>query len=129
MKGYILIGIHDDSFRNALIFSLNKNNITFEERLSKIVLTEEKTELQISMQTWMGSGQIKLKKSKNSHLLKTIVDGINEYYISNQIKPNNITSIFYVIMGILMLACAISFLFSTQTPADGKYQNPKVLLR
>lgn len=111
MKGYVLIGIHGDSFRDALIFSLNKNNMPFEERLSAIVLTEEKTELQVAIQSWIGSGQIKLKKSANSHVLKTIVDGINEYYVSNQIKPNNITSIFYVIIGILMLVCAVSILF------------------
>ena len=38
MKGYIAIGVTDESFRSALHFSLNKNNLVFEEQLSTIKL-------------------------------------------------------------------------------------------
>jgi len=82
MNGDMLIGIHDESFRDALHFFLNKNNMPFEERLSIVVLTEEKADLQVAIQVWIGVGQLKLRKSKKSELLKTIVSGINEYYIN-----------------------------------------------
>ena len=114
MKGYMLIGIHDDSFRDALHFSLNKNNFPFEERLSVVVLTEQNADLQIAIQSWIGAGQLKLKKSKDYSILKSVVDGINEYYVTNKIRPNNITSIFYIIMGIFMMVLggAVFFAFS-----------------
>ncbi len=111
MKGYMLIGIHDESFRDALHYSLNKNSMPFEERLSIVALTEENANIQVAIQSWIGVGQLKLKKSKKRALLKTVVDGINDYYSSNSIKPNNITSIFYIIMGMFMLICAGAFLF------------------
>ncbi|MDF7826268.1 hypothetical protein P4B35_19730 [Pontiellaceae bacterium B12227] len=111
MKGYILIGIHDESFREALHFSLNKNKLKFEERLSIVALTEEKADLQVAIQSWTGVGQLKLRKSKNKTLIKNIVGGINEYYAANCIKPNNITSVFYIVMGLLMLICAVAFFF------------------
>ncbi|MCD4824454.1 MAG: hypothetical protein K8S55_07595 [Phycisphaerae bacterium] len=103
MKGYVAIGVSGDSFRDAIHFSLNKNNQPFEEKLSVINLTSINANLQIAIQSWIGFGQIKLKNSKDSKLLPQIVAGINEYYISNNIKPNNITSIFYIVTGVLML--------------------------
>lgn len=111
MKGYMLIGIHDESFREALHFSLNQNGMPFDERLSVVALTEEGADLQVAIQSWIGVGQLKLKKSKKRELLKTVVDGINTYYSSNSIKPNNVTSIFYIIIGIFMVICATIFLF------------------
>jgi len=111
MKGYMLIGIHDESFRDALHFSLNKNSMPFEERLSIVALTKEKDDLQVAMQSWIGVGQLKLKKSKDRELLKKVVDGIDDYYLANAIKPNNITSIFYIIIGVFMVICAAAFLF------------------
>ena len=106
MKGYLAIGISDDSFRQALHFSLNKNNLPFEEQLSTINLTSIDANLQVAIQSWVGTGQIKLKKSSDSNILPQIITGINEYYKENDIKPNNITAIFYIVCGILMLAIA-----------------------
>ena len=103
MKGYMAIGVSDDSFRDALHYSLNKNNLPFEEQLSVIKLTSINASLQIAIQSWIGAGQLKLKESTDDTVLPKIVSGINEFYTENSIKPNNITSIFYIIMGILML--------------------------
>jgi len=111
MKGYMAIGISDDSFRDAMHFSLNKINQPFEERLSMIKLTSIDANLQVAIQSWVGAGQIKLKGSKDAKLLSEIIEGINEYYINNKIKPNNTTSIFYIIMGIFMLIFAGAFYY------------------
>lgn len=111
MKGYMVIGVSDDSFRDALHFSLNKNNLPFEEQLSVIKLTSINANLQIAIQSWIGAGQIKLKRSKDTKMLPAIISGINQYYDENNIRPNNITSIFYVVMGIFMLVFAGAFFF------------------
>ena len=44
-------------------------------------------------------------------MLPAIISGINQYYDENNIRLNNITSIFYVVMGIFMLVFAGAFFF------------------
>jgi hypothetical protein len=109
MKGYMAIGVNDESFRDALHFSLAKNNLPFEEQLSTIKLTSLNTSLQIAIQSWIGVGQYKLKKSKDSQVLMKITEGLNEYYINNSVNANKITSIFYIVIGIFMLISAVAF--------------------
>ena len=111
MKGYMAIGVSDDSFRNALHFSLNKNNLPFEEKLSVINLTSINAKLQVAIQSWIGVGQLKLKNSKDSKILREIVMGLNEYYIENDVGSNNITSMFYILMGIFMLIFTGAFYY------------------
>lgn len=106
MKGYMAIGISDDSFRLALHFSLEKNNLEFEEQLSTISLTSIGAKLQVAVQSWIGTGQIKLKNAGDPELLPKIITGINDYYNENDIKPNNITAVFYIVCGVLMLGIA-----------------------
>lgn len=103
LQGYMAIGVSDDSFRDALHFSLNKNNLPFEEKLSVIELTSLSATLQVAVQSWIGVAQLKLKKSKNSEILPEIIEGVNEYYSENDKKPNLITSIFYTLMGAFLL--------------------------
>lgn len=112
LKGYIAIGIYDESFRGALHSSLNKQKITFEEQLSLIKLTSVNASLQVAVQSWVGTAQIKLKKSDEKNLLKNIIVGMEQYFLENNIKSNNFTAIFYVIMGLIMIAAAAGFAFS-----------------
>tara|TARA_B100002003_G_scaffold232083_1_gene243622 strand:+ start:8748 stop:9341 length:594 start_codon:yes stop_codon:yes gene_type:complete len=65
LKGYIAIGISDESFRHSLHYALHKNSIEFEEQLSLIKLKDMKADLQVSVQSWMGTGQLKLKNGKS----------------------------------------------------------------
>lgn len=111
MQGYTAIGISDDSFRNAVHHALNENHIKFEEQISVIKLTELDTRLQVAVQSWVGTGQLKLRKSNTDGLLAKLVSGINGYYLSHKIKANNVTSVFYIVMGLFMLAFAIAFPF------------------
>ena len=111
MKGYMAIGVSDDSFRDALHYSLRKNDLPFEEQLSVVKLTSINANLQIALQSWIGAGQLKLKKSKDKTILPNIIAAMNDYYIENSVKPNNITSIFYILMGVFMLVFAGAFFF------------------
>ena len=112
MKGYIAIGVTDESFRSALHFSLNKNNLVFEEQLSTIKLISENASIQVAIQPWGGSGQIKIKNSKNKNLLPRIISGVNEFYINNNTTPNRITSSLFIIMGVFMLISSICFFYA-----------------
>ena len=114
-KGYLLIGIYDESFRKALHFSLNKSNTPFEERLSEgslsvVALTEKEAELHVNILSWAAWGQLKLNKSKDTQLLKKVIRGINDYNFSNKIKPNNTIAQFYIAMGVSLIIFATVFL-------------------
>jgi hypothetical protein len=111
MKGYMAIGISDDSFRNSLHYALNQNNIQFVEQLSSIKLTDINAELQVAVQDWVGTGQLKLKKSKDKYLMARLVSSINEYFTLNNVKPNNTTSIFYIVIGLIMFIFSGYFFF------------------
>lgn len=111
MKGYMAIGISDNSFRDSLHFALNQNNIKFEEQLSLIKLTEFDADIEVSVQNWVGTGQLKLKNSKDNHILPKLISSINEYFISSSDKPNNTTSIMYIVIGVFMLSFSGSFYF------------------
>jgi len=108
MRGVIAIGIFDDSFRDALHYSLNENKIKFEEQLSIIKLIEIDAQIQVAIQSWVGTGQLKLKESNDKRLLTKLVGGVNDYYESNSVKVNNTTSIFYIVMGVFMLIFSVS---------------------
>lgn len=112
MKGYIAVGVHDESFRDAIHYSLNKNEMPFEEQLSLIKLTSIGAQLQIAVQSWVGTAQLKLKNSNDKSIIKKIVLVINDYYFENDIDVNNITAVFYILMGIVMLAFSILFMSS-----------------
>ncbi len=109
MKGYMAIGISDDSFRNALLYALDQNHIQFEEQVSLIKLTNSNADLLVSVQSWVGTGQLKLKQSKSNHLLNTLVPSINQYFQSHSVKTNSTTPVFYILIGLILLVLSVFF--------------------
>ncbi len=106
MKGYMVLGVTDDSFRKALHASLEKNGLPFEEELSCVTLTSLDTKLHVALQSWVGAGQIKMGKEAGRGLLPKIVSGMEEFFESDGSKPHLVTSVFYIIIGVSLLVCA-----------------------
>ena len=69
LRGYVAYAVTDTSFRDALLTSLQKLDLPYEETLSTIRLTSVEVDLQVSIQSWMGSGQIKIKQRGHNSLL------------------------------------------------------------
>ena len=109
IKGYIVMGITDESFRAALHNALQELNIAFEETVGHIKLTSHNLELQAAVQSWVGSAQLKMKGSNGKPVLNEIVKAVSQYYQTHETKTNNVTAIFYLIMGLLMLVMGIIF--------------------
>ncbi len=112
MTGYIVFGVYDETFRDALTATLNKLNIRFQETISKIRLVELDADLQAAVAGWMGSAQIRIKQHKQAQLIKKIAAGMNEYYSSTPVRVNNVAFVVYIILGILMLIMAAAFAFT-----------------
>lgn len=110
--GYIAFGITDSALREALHFVLRKKNLAFEETIGSIKLTSIQAELQVSMQSWIGTGSIRIKPFNKSKLLTEIVQDINIYFQENTTKTNLVTCIYYIVIAAFMLI--FSFVFYLQ---------------
>lgn len=111
LKGYVVYGVVDTTFREALLSSLDKLNLPYEETLSTVRLTSIEVDLQVSVQSWMGIGQLKSKKHMYSPQLTEIVSNMNEHFQITSASINLTTCIFFVIMGVLMLIGGIGMMF------------------
>jgi hypothetical protein len=107
MRGYIAFGVTDVSFREGLLASLKKLNLDHEETMSFLRLPTIGADLQVAVQSWIGTAQIKMKQRQFRRILVDIVNNMNEYYHNSAISKMNLTScIFYVVMGVLLVVFA-----------------------
>jgi len=109
--GYIAFGITDSAIREALHAVLKKKGLPFEETIGSIKLTSLQADLQVAIQTWTGTGQIRIKPYNQSQLLTEIVQDLNIYFLENDTKTNMTACIFYIVMAVFMLI--FSFYFYT----------------
>lgn len=103
LRGYAAYAITDTSFRDALLTSLQKLELPYEETLSTIRLTAVEIDLQVTVQSWMGTGLIKVKQRGHGSLLTKIATAMNEHFRVSSADTNLIPCIFFLIMGILMV--------------------------
>ena len=106
-NGYIAIGVTDDSFRTAIHAALQELGITFEETLSHLKLTSLELDLQVSVQSWLGTAGLKVKQSNGKPVLKEITKAVVNYYQTHETKKNNTTAIVYFVGGLFALAFTI----------------------
>jgi len=101
MIGYSAYGVTRESFKAALHSALEKLNLPYTDLVSRIELPSIGADLQVSVQTWWGIGELKVKPGKHRQMLRTIVKDMNEYFRtapgSRTLKP----SIFNIVIGII----------------------------
>ena len=100
MRGYLAFGITGKSFREGLVAALEKLQLPYEESLSSIRLTSVEADLQVAVQSWMGTGQIKVRQGRHGPLLKKIVQAMNERFRASPVETNMISCVFFLILGI-----------------------------
>ena len=114
LKGYAVYAVTDTAFREGLLTSLQKLDLPYEETLSTIRLTSIEIDLQVSIQSWMGAGLIKVKQRGHGSLLTNIADTMNEHFRSSSTDTNLVSCIFFLIMGVLMVIGGIATFFFFQ---------------
>ncbi|HTY24942.1 MAG TPA: hypothetical protein VMC85_17560 [Desulfomonilaceae bacterium] len=116
LRGYTAFAVTDTSFREGLLASLEKLNLPHEETLATIKLPTIGADLQVAVQSWIGTGQLKAKQREFSTVLRDIVKGMNEYYQSGVVTKVNLTCcIFYVVIGVLLGVFGGVFFFAFGT--------------
>ena len=112
MKGYLAIAVTGKSFRDGLLAALEKLQLPYEESLSSIRLTSVEAELQVAVQSWMGSGQIKVRPGRHGPLLKKIVQAMKEHFRTAAVETNMIFCVIFLVIGIFAVVMAMAMLFS-----------------
>jgi hypothetical protein len=102
MRGYIVMGTTQEAFRDALMSALSGLHLEAVESLSSIRLPAVPAELQVAVQGWIGTGQLRLRHGSHPGLLADIAAGMSAYFDTAHVKTNMITSVIYVVMGLLM---------------------------
>lgn len=111
LKGYVAFAITDTSFREALVAALQRLELPYEESLSVIRLTSVEADLQVAIQSWMGTGTIKVKQWAHRSVLKEVVDAMNEYFRTSSVSTNMVTCVFWVVMGAALPIAGFSMFF------------------
>ena len=114
MKGYVAFAISDTYFRDALLSSAATLGYSIEETMSCLKIKETGEEMQVSIQGWMGTAQLKPTKGKSAEVVARIAGGMSRYFETTPGKMNYLTSYFYLIMGGFMIVCAGSLFFLIQ---------------
>ena len=122
---YVAFGITDSSLRDALLFVLKRMNITYEETLGNIKLPALSAEIQVSIQSWIGTGQIRVRGGNDKALLTNIVRGMNEYYQATDTKINMTICYFYIIIAIMMMVPGFYLTSRVQSLKDHYSMAPK----
>ena len=105
----------DETLREALHYGLTELRSPYEETLTKIKLSGFDTELQISPQSKLGTGLIKIKvRPKRAYHVK-LAQHMRIYFKEHDIPTKNTTAIFCLIMGGFMTLFAIwAFMMRTR---------------
>lgn len=111
MKGYMAFAVTDASFREGLIAALKKLELPYEESLSVMRLPSLGADLQVAVQSGMGTGLIKVKEPKFGGTLRQIVQAMNDYFRSASVPTNMFSCVFFTIIGVFMVIFAVTLLF------------------
>ena len=111
LKGYVAYAVTDASFREALLAALQRLQLPYEESLSVIRLTSVNADMQVAVQSWMGTGTIKVKQREHRAVLAEVVKAMNDYFRTSSVSTNMITSVFMVVLGVVMTILALEQTF------------------
>ena len=121
LKGYSAYGVSDITFREALIATLEKLQLSHEQlsheetlssiRHTSIRLTSIDADLQVGVVSWLGSGMIMIKQREHRTLLKQIVSEINTYFRMSSTPSKLTPCIIELVFGILMFGLGVGLTF------------------
>jgi len=94
MKGYTVFGVSDFYFREALLASAGSLGYSIEETMSCLRIKETGHELQVAVQGWIGTAQLKSKTKDSENTTKQLADGMTKYFQSTPGNMNYMTSCF-----------------------------------
>ncbi len=113
MQGFFVLGVAEDAFRDALIAALNELGFSHKESVKGFSIDELDDTLQVTVQDWMGTAQLRMKsKANREHLGK--LAGILKVRLASEPKgANMLSTIIFGIVGVLMVVFVVSILLDS----------------
>jgi hypothetical protein len=106
-SGYMVLGIYDDTFRDAITHALKKLNLSYQETISKIKLVSLNVDLQAQVTSWVGVATFHIKQPQHAQHLKNIANTMSKYYEHKSIKVNNFAFVSCIMIGICIIALVL----------------------
>jgi hypothetical protein len=103
MRGYVAMAVTEASLREGLLAALSELRLPHEETMSSLRLPSVSGELQVAVQGWMGTGQLKARTPQTKGVLIEIVREMNRYYRTRPVGVNLVCPVTYIVLGVLML--------------------------
>jgi hypothetical protein len=110
VDGFQIIGINDDSFRKCLSQSLDKLNLEYEEKFSKIIITKHDLTILCSVQSLIGQAQIQFKGQVNKKLIRALILEFNRAARSDQVSPKKVSAFLYAVIGLISVLISFYYL-------------------
>lgn len=107
MKGYMAFAISDTYFREALLASASSLGFSIEETMSRLKIKETGQEMQVTIQGWIGTAQLKATSKESKEAVQQIAKGMTTYFQRTPGKMNYMTSYFYLIIGAFMVVMSV----------------------
>lgn len=104
MRGYLALAVTEASLREALLDSLQRLRLPHEEASGSVRLPSVPGELQVAVQGWMGTGQLKAGNPQSKAVLNEIAQQMNEYFRTQRVGVNLICPLIYTLVGLLLAA-------------------------
>ncbi|MCG9127232.1 hypothetical protein JT359_06465 [Candidatus Poribacteria bacterium] len=109
LRGFSAYGVTDITFREALITTLKKLQLPYEETLSSMRLTSVEADLQVNINSWSESGMIRIKQPEHTSLLTQIVSEMNTHFRMSAIRSKLTPYILILITDVLILGGGVGF--------------------
>ena len=106
MKGYVVFGISESYLRDTLLSATASLGYTVEERMSSLKIVETGHEMQVSVQGWVGTAQIKPRNRESVDSVKNVVKALDRGFATTPGKMNYITAYLYLVLGVFIILCA-----------------------
>ena len=102
LKGYVAFAVSHITFRDALLASVKSLGYSTEETMSCLKIKETGQEIEVAIQGWVGTAQLKSQGTPANDTLKRIAKEMTYYFQEIPGKINYFPSYFCLILGAIM---------------------------
>jgi len=107
MQGYVVLGVTEGAFKQGLLASLDELGVAYKESLGGLALDELGDVLQVSVQGWVGSAQLKMKTPANRGDLERVVAVLKQRLAEVPGRASLFIPVMYGVMGLLLMAIGV----------------------
>jgi len=105
-RGFVAVGVSGPLFREALFVAIKKLGLKFEQEFSIVRLPSVRAEVQMSVQSWVGTAQIKPRRVRGFRAVRDIARGMNAYFTSRKVGASSIAFTYYLFLAVMLAIMA-----------------------